>query len=91
MFVFGPPLLLKGEFYSMFWAAITAIVGVIALAAGAERWFMGRPTSWLQSGLLLAAALLLIKPGLTTDLIGFGLLGIVFISWAYGKRKGEAL
>jgi TRAP transporter 4TM/12TM fusion protein len=90
MFVFGPPLLLKGEFYSMLWGAITAIVGVIALAAGAERWFMGRPTSWLQSGLLLAAALLLIKPGLTTDLIGFGLLGIVFISWAYGKKKKEA-
>jgi TRAP-type uncharacterized transport system fused permease subunit len=91
MFVFGPPLLLKGEFYSMLWAAITAIVGVIALAAGMERWFMGRPTSWLQSGLLLAAALLLIKPGLTTDLIGFGLLGIVFISWAYGKKKRGAL
>jgi UPF0716 family protein affecting phage T7 exclusion len=39
----------------------------------------------------LAAALLLIKPGLTTDLIGFGLLGIVFILWAYGKKKREAL
>ncbi len=91
MFVFGPPLLLKGELFSIIWAAITAIMGVIALASGAEQWFMGRPASWLQSGLLLAAALLLIKPGLTTDLIGFGLLGIVFISWAYGKKKREAL
>jgi TRAP transporter 4TM/12TM fusion protein len=87
MFVYGPALLIEGGFYSIVWATITAIVGVVALAAGAERWFMGKPTSWLQTILLLAAALLLIKPGLTTDLIGFGLLGIVFILWALIKKK----
>ena len=89
MFVFGPSLLLKGELYMILWTIISAIIGVIALAAGVERWFMGRTTSWLQTGLLLAAALLLIKPGLTTDLIGFGLLAIVFILWSFGKRKGS--
>jgi TRAP transporter 4TM/12TM fusion protein len=87
MFVYGPALLIEGGFYSIVWATITAIVGVVALAAGAERWFMGKPTSWLQTILLLVAALLLIKPGLTTDLIGFGLLGIVFILWALIKKK----
>jgi TRAP transporter 4TM/12TM fusion protein len=91
MFVFGSQLLLKGEFHTIIWAAISAAVGVIALASGVERWFMGRPTSWLQTGLLLAAALLLIKPGLTTDLIGFGFLGIVFFLWVFGKRKKESL
>jgi TRAP-type uncharacterized transport system fused permease subunit len=89
MFVFGPSLLLKGELYMILWTIISAIIGVIALAAGVERWFMGRPTSWLQTGLLLAAALLLIKPGLTTDLVGFGLLAIVFILWSFWKRKGS--
>ncbi len=87
MFVFGPPLLLKGGFGSVIWAVLTACMGVVALAAGAERWFMGRPTSWLQTGLLLAAALLLIKPGLTTDMIGFGIFGIVFVLWAWSKRS----
>jgi len=87
MFVYGPALLLEGELYSIVWAAITAIVGVVALAAGAECWFMGRGTSWFQTGLLLAAALLLIKPGLATDLIGFGLLGTVFILWALHKKR----
>ncbi len=91
MFVFGPSLLLKGELYMILWTIISAIIGVIALAAGVERWFMGRTTSWLQTGLLLAAALLLIKPGLTTDLVGFGLLAIVFILWSFGKRKGKVL
>jgi TRAP transporter 4TM/12TM fusion protein len=91
MFVYGPALLLKDELSSVFWAAFTAIIGIVALAAAMERWFLGKGTSWFQTGLLLAAALLLIKPGLTTDLIGFGLLGIVFILWAYGKKKREAL
>lgn len=91
MFVYGPALLLKDVFSSVLWAAFTAIIGIVALAAAMERWFLGQGTSWFQTGLLLAAALLLIKPGLTTDLIGFGLLGIVFISWAYGKKKREAL
>jgi TRAP transporter 4TM/12TM fusion protein len=91
MFVYGPALLLKDVLSSVLWAAFTAIIGIVALAAAMERWFLGQGTSWFQTGLLLAAALLLIKPGLTTDLIGFGLLGIVFISWAYGKKKREAL
>jgi TRAP transporter 4TM/12TM fusion protein len=91
MFVYGPALLLKDVLSSVLWAAFTAIIGIVALAAAMERWFLGQGTSWFQTGLLLAAALLLIKPGLTTDLIGFGLLAIVFISWAYGKKKREAL
>jgi TRAP transporter 4TM/12TM fusion protein len=90
MFIFGPSLLFEGNLPSVIWAAVTAIIGVTALAAGAERWFMGKPTSWLQTILLLAAALLLIKPGLTTDVIGFCLLGIVFILWAWSKRREKA-
>jgi TRAP transporter 4TM/12TM fusion protein len=90
MFIFGPSLLFEGNLPSVIWAALTAIIGVTALAAGAERWFMGKPTSWLQTILLLAAALLLIKPGLTTDVIGFCLFGIVFILWAWSKRREKA-
>jgi TRAP transporter 4TM/12TM fusion protein len=87
MFVFGPSLLLKGELYMILWTIISAIIGVVALAAGVERWFMGQRTTWLQTGILFTAALLLIKPGLTTDLIGFGLLGVVFILWVWAKKR----
>lgn len=87
MFVFGPPLLLEGTLGTVIWASVTATIGVIALAAGVERWFIGRPASWLQTALLLVAALLLIKPGLTTDLVGFGLLALVAIMWYLGKNK----
>ncbi len=86
MFVFGPALLLQGELSSIVWAVITATLGVAALAAGMERWFFGQPTSWLQTILLVAGALLLIKPGITTDIVGFCLLGAVWILWAWAKR-----
>lgn len=87
MFIFGPALLLKGNVYSVLWATLTALIGITALAASMERWFMGQNASWLQTGLLLTSALLLIRPGLMTDLIGFGLLGTVFLIWAWNKKK----
>ena len=90
MFVYGPALLLKGDLVSVLWAVITSLIGITTLAAAMERWLMGQPASWIQTGLLFASALLLIKPGLTTDLIGLGLLGVVIILWTVnrGKRKG---
>jgi TRAP transporter 4TM/12TM fusion protein len=87
MFVYGPALLLKGDLYSVLWATLTAIIGVSALAGAMERWFMGQGASWLQTGLLFASALLLIKPGLTTDMIGFGLLAFTFILWGWSRKK----
>ena len=90
MFVYGSALLLKGDLGSVLWAVVTSLIGITTLAAAMERWLMGQPASWIQTGLLFASALLLIKPGLTTDLIGLGLLGVVIILWTVnrGKRKG---
>jgi TRAP transporter 4TM/12TM fusion protein len=87
MFVYGPALLLKGDTLSILWAIVTATIGITALASSMERWFMGQPTSWFQTGLLLASALLLIKPGIITDMIGLGLLGMAFMLWAWNRRK----
>jgi TRAP transporter 4TM/12TM fusion protein len=91
MFVYGPALLLKGDLGSVLWAVVTSLIGITTLAAAMERWFIGEPASWIQTGLLFASALLLIKPGLTTDLIGLGLLGVVIILWTVNrtKRKGS--
>jgi TRAP transporter 4TM/12TM fusion protein len=90
MFIYGPALLLKGYTSSILWAILTALVGVTALASAMERWFMGQRASWLQTSLLFVGALLLIKPGLTTDLIGFVSLGIVVALWTWKRgKKGE--
>jgi TRAP transporter 4TM/12TM fusion protein len=87
MFMYGPALLLKDDLPSVLWAAFTAVMGILALAAGMERWFLGQATSWFETGLLLASALLLIKPGFTTDVIGFSLLGIALFLRVWRRKK----
>ena len=73
-FVYYPALLFTGPWLEIGLAAVTGLVGVIALAAALEGYLI-RPATWLERGIFLAGALLLIDPGLITDLIGFGLLG----------------
>lgn len=87
MFVFGPSLLLQGTWSEIALTAITATVGVICLAGALHRsFFFGTARIW-ESAMLLAAALLLIKPGLTTDLIGAGLVALTIISQIFLRPK----
>lgn len=73
-FIFSPALLFQGTWPEILTALVTGTVGVIALAAGLEGQFL-RPATLFERGLFIAAALLLIDPGLTTDAIGLVLLG----------------
>lgn len=86
MFVYGPELTLVGEPLSVGWAIVTAVAGTSALAAGIQGWLLGR-ASWAERILCLAAAILLIKPGLTTDLIGFAALGVAVGFQAIRRRR----
>jgi TRAP-type uncharacterized transport system fused permease subunit len=79
MFVYGPELFLFGNPLSISWACITAIIGTICLAGGAMGYFL-KKTYWLERIVLIAAALLLIKPGIKTDLVGFVLLDGVILT-----------
>lgn len=79
MFVFGPALLLIGEWPNVVLSVLTASVGVICLAGGLTGYMMRHIALW-QRALLLAAALVLIKPGLVTDLVGAACLAIVLVS-----------
>ncbi|AUH32808.1 TRAP transporter permease [Paracoccus tegillarcae] len=78
MFVFGPSLLLIGEWPKVVMTAITASLGVTFLSAGLAG-YLFRPAGLLVRILLIAAAFTLIKPGLLTDAIGLGLgvLGVL--------------
>jgi TRAP-type uncharacterized transport system fused permease subunit len=76
MFVYEPALLAIGDWGSIALATMTATVGVMALAACLYGYLLAPTTLW-QRLLLAAAAILLIKPGLVTDMIGLGLLGFV--------------
>jgi TRAP-type uncharacterized transport system fused permease subunit len=88
MFVYGPELLLIGDSLSIIWACLTAVIGTICLAGGAMGYFW-KKACWWERILLIAAALLLIKPGLKTDLAGFLCLGAVFVSQKYFSGAEE--
>lgn len=81
MFVYAPSLLWQGPLLEIAWATLTACVGVIALAAGAMGYLI-RPANLLERLLLVVAALLLIKPGVYTD-VG----GLICLATTVGLQK----
>ena len=80
MFVFAPSLLLKGDFWVVALSTVTATVGVICLAGGLHSYFFFGLARWWERLLLIAAALVLIKPGWMTDLLGLALIGVTVAS-----------
>ncbi|MEZ7848874.1 MAG: DUF3394 domain-containing protein, partial [Polaromonas sp.] len=80
MFVFSPSLLLMGDFVTISTAAITSILGVICLAGWLHEYFFFGRARWWERILLIAAALVLIKPGAMSDLIGLGLIALIVVS-----------
>lgn len=74
-FVFNPELLMMGEPSQVIRATLTSTIGSVVLAAGLQGHFL-RPANFLERLLFIAGALLLIDPGLTTDIIGVGLVAL---------------
>jgi len=79
MFIYEPALLAIGDWTTVLHATTTAIVGVTLLAAGLFGYLL-RPAPMWQRALLVMAALLLIKPGWITDLIGVALAAVVIVA-----------
>jgi TRAP transporter 4TM/12TM fusion protein len=86
MFVYGPSLLMIGSTTTIVTTIISSSIGVVALSAGLMGWFLKEAT-WLERVLLVAGALLLIKPGLFTDAVGLLLLIGVILLQKYWHRS----
>jgi TRAP transporter 4TM/12TM fusion protein len=78
MFVYGHSLLMIGSWETVVTTIISASIGVTALSAGLMGWFLKEAT-YPERTILVAGALLLIKPGLYTDAIGLALLIFVIV------------
>lgn len=89
MFVFSPTLMLIGPWGDVLQTVVTAGLGVTFLAA-ALHGYLFREARWWERAALLAAALLLVKPGLITDLIGAGLILPVLASQLWLRRAPPA-
>lgn len=90
MFFFNPELLLinVGSWYYAGWVILTALVGMLGFVAATQGYLKIR-MHWYERLLMLVGALLLLKPGSWTDLVGIGLLGAVVL-W-HRHRAGASL
>jgi TRAP transporter 4TM/12TM fusion protein len=90
MFFFNPELLLinVGSWYYAGWVTLTALVGMLGFVAATQGYLKIR-MHWYERLLMLVGALLLLKPGSWTDLVGIGLLGAVVL-W-HRHRAGASL
>jgi len=88
IFVYSPQLLGEGAPLKVLFACITAIAGVTAISA-ASIGFLAAPLRWFERILLSAGGLILIVPGIITDMIGFGLFGFVFFLNYLSKKASS--
>lgn len=86
-FVYSPAMLLIADSATQIvFAAITGLAGTFLLSVGVEGYLTIKLPVWLRP-VFLAAAFLLITPGITTDLIGLGLTAVGWIVIQMLKRN----
>lgn len=86
VFVLAPVLLMiDATAGTLIMALVTAIVGMTGISASLIGFFLTKPTK-LERIMLLIGGLLMLKPGMLTDIIGFLMLAIVFFVQRRRKR-----
>jgi TRAP transporter 4TM/12TM fusion protein len=85
MFIFEPTLLMIGNWYDILQSFVTAGIGTVCLAAGLFGYLFRTARVW-ERAFLIGAAVMLIKPGLVTDLAGAGLMLSVAFSQLVLRR-----
>jgi len=78
MFAYNQALLFQGSLVNVLLSSVTAILGVIALAAGVQGFYLGR-LNMPERVLFVATAIALIKPGILSDVIGIVVLGGIYL------------
>jgi TRAP transporter 4TM/12TM fusion protein len=81
MLVYEPALLMIGSWPHIIGAFCTASFGILLFAAGLHGYFITAASGW-QRMLLIAGGLLLIDPGLVTDIVGACIaLVVIAVQW----------
>lgn len=86
-FIYSPQLLLvEGNFLSITLATVSSLFGAYALAAALQG-YIKAPIGMLLRIVLFGAAVCLIIPGLVTDLIGYVVIGGLFLYQHFTEKK----
>ncbi len=90
MFIYGPPLIMVGDVWEIALASASSMIGVALLAASIQGFILTRLYR-TERVILFVAALLLIKPGWITDLIGILIaLGVGMVHLRCHRRERKA-
>lgn len=88
-FVYSPDLLMINPGLHTLRILAGAVIGMIGVGAAVAGWFRTF-SPWWERILFLAGGLLLIEPGLTTDLIGIGVLALTWFTQTARLRARKA-
>ena len=73
MFAYAPQLIMVGTVGQIIQAFITSLIGVTAISFGLQRYALKYSLTTIEGIVFIAAALFLMYPGTTTDVIGLAL------------------
>ncbi len=91
IFVFSPALLLMdSSVVEIIGVIITSIIGVYALSCSLENFMLTRIKIW-ERFILFGASILMIIPGISSDIIGIGLIGTVVFSQFIRRKNNTEL
>lgn len=90
IFVMSPVLLMVNATPAhLLQMIVTSVVGMVGVGAAVSAYLITR-ASWLERVMFFAGGLLLIDPGLTSDLIGAGLLVLGYLSQRFRLHRQKA-
>jgi TRAP-type uncharacterized transport system fused permease subunit len=81
--------MLIGGWFEALTSTLSAVVGVMCFAAGLQGYLLRDARAWERVA-LVAAALLLIKPGYASDGVGLALLAVVLVAQRATLRRSPA-
>ncbi len=81
--------LARADWWSIAEVALTAAVGIAALAAGFQGWAL-RKTTLIERWMLLIAGVALVYPGWRADMVGFGLVALALAMQALRRVPAPA-
>lgn len=90
IFVMSPVLLMiNATPFNVLQMMVTSIIGMIGIGAAVSAFLITR-AGWLERIIFFAGGLMLIDPGLMTDLIGAGLLIVGYLSQRFRLARAKA-
>ena len=87
LFVYNPVLLMEGGVLDILWSLVTELIGAYLLASGVEGFFFRWSLKWFERPLMILGAVMLIVPGMVTDLVGIAIIVVEFVTEFMFKRS----